>query len=144
TDFPAPRKIELVRLPHAYTELHAEISSSDLGHTMSEGGRAAHPVVCLVCGQVLDANGRGECTMHAKSCGCGVGIFFLLQECTVLLIHGKMAAYFASPYVDAYGERHRSARGRPLFLDERRYALVRGLWVKHLVAHEVGKKKKTR
>lgn len=46
---------------------------------MSEGGRAAHPVVCLVCGQVLDANGRGECTMHAKSCGCGVGIFFLLQ-----------------------------------------------------------------
>lgn len=60
-----------------------------------------------------------------------------LQDCCILLIHGQRAAYFPSPYVDAYGERHRSIRGRPLFLDERRYGVVRGLWVNHLVAHEV-------
>lgn len=60
------------------------------------------------------------------------------QECAVLLIHGRRAAYFPSPYVDAYGERQRHTfRGRPLFLDQRRYNVVRGLWVKHLVAHEV-------
>lgn len=59
------------------------------------------------------------------------------QDCTILLIHGTRAAYFPSPYVDAYGERHRSTRGRPLYLDARRYAVVRDLWVKHLVAREV-------
>lgn len=64
-------------------------------------------------------------------------IMMMWQECTILLIHGRRAAYFASPYVDSYGERHRSIRGRPLFLDKKRYAVVRGLWVNHLVAHEV-------
>lgn len=40
--------------------------------------------------------------------------------------------------MDAYGERQRHTfRGRPLFLDQRRYDVVRGLWAKHLVAHEV-------
>lgn len=63
-----------------------------------------------------------------------------MKECAVLLIHGRRASYFPSPYADAYGERQRhSFRGRPLFLDPRRYEVVRGLWVKHLVAHEVGK-----
>ena len=60
------------------------------------------------------------------------------KECAVLLIHGHRAAYFPSPYVDAYGERQRpNIKGRPLLLDENRYGVVRGLWVKHLVAHEV-------
>lgn len=60
------------------------------------------------------------------------------QECTILVIHGSRASFFPSPYVDAHGERQRhSHRGRPLFLDERRYSVVRGLWAKHLVAHEV-------
>lgn len=55
-----------------------------------------------------------------------------------MLIHGKRASYFASPYADAYGERQRhSYRGRPIFLDERRYSVVRGLWLKNMVAHEV-------
>lgn len=77
--FSGIKQIELVHLPNAYTELHAEITSSNLTYAMTEGGRATHPAVCLVCGVVLDANGRGECTLHASSCGCGVGIFFLLQ-----------------------------------------------------------------
>ncbi|CAN0312884.1 unnamed protein product, partial [Laminaria digitata] len=60
------------------------------------------------------------------------------KECSILLIHGSRASFFPPPYVDAHGERQRhSFRGRPLFLDERRYSVVRGLWAKHLVAHEV-------
>ncbi|CAM9422800.1 unnamed protein product, partial [Choristocarpus tenellus] len=97
------------------------------------------PAVCLVCGDVLDACGNADCTRHAEVCGCGVGVVFLLQECSILLLHGQRAAYFPSPYVDSYGERHRNFRGRPLFLDQRRYGVVRGLWVKHQVAHEVSK-----
>ncbi|CAB1103163.1 unnamed protein product [Ectocarpus sp. CCAP 1310/34] len=163
-DFPSPVKIDLVRLPHAYTELHAQVSSSSSSSSSSSfsnndnndnsnsssnnsnsgGSGAGHPAVCLVCGEVLDASGRGECTRHAAECGCGTGLFFLLQECAVLLIHGRRAAYFPSPYVDAYGERQRhSFRGRPLYLDQRRYDVVRGLWVKHLVAHEVVQNRST-
>ncbi|CAN0349364.1 unnamed protein product [Discosporangium mesarthrocarpum] len=133
-DHPVPAKVDLVRLPHAYTELYADVASR---------AGTEIPAVCLVCGEVLNAHGNGECTRHAEACGCGVGIVFLLQECLVLLIHGKRAAYFTSPYVDAYGERHRNHRARPLFLDQRRYGVIRGLWVKHLVAHEVVQSRST-
>lgn len=85
------RQIDLVRLPHAYTELHAQVSAcKNGGSSGGEGGAAAgggaagadrvgHPAVCLVCGEVLDASGRGACTRHARDCGCGLGLFFLLQ-----------------------------------------------------------------
>ena len=45
------------QLPRAYTELHSYLTSL----TESE-----HPAVCLVCGEVLDADGKGQCTKHAK------------------------------------------------------------------------------
>jgi Proteolysis_6 C-terminal len=60
--------------------------------------------------QVVSCCGNGSCWRHAAACSPNSGVFFLLQECTVLLVRGKRAAYFASPYVDAYGERHRQAR----------------------------------
>ena len=125
---PAGGTIELVQLPRAYTELHSYLTSL----TESE-----HPAVCLVCGEVLDADGKGQCTKHAKTCGLGVGTFFLLQECSVLLIHGSRACYFASPYVDAHGERHGQFRGRPLFIDPSRLAVLRNLAAGHEVPSKV-------
>ena len=118
----------LVRLPRAYTELHSELTAQ----TPSE-----HPAVCLACGLVLCGDGKGECTRHAAHCGGGCGVYFLLQECTVLLVHGPRACYFASPYVDAYGERHGQFRGRPLHLDEQRIEVVRKLWATHGVEQQV-------
>ena len=52
------------------------------------------PALCLVCGQVLSAGNRlsstnagrgggrspGECTIHAKSCGGGTGLFYLVER----------------------------------------------------------------
>ncbi|CAN0485245.1 unnamed protein product, partial [Laminaria digitata] len=64
--------IDLVTLPHAYTDLHAEVSAR-------AGEGVSQPAVCLVCGDVLDAGGGGRCTLHARLCGCGDGLFFLLQ-----------------------------------------------------------------
>lgn len=61
-----------MRLPRAYTDLHSEVSSI-------AGPECSHPAVCLVCGDVLDANGGGRCTQHAQACGGGVGLVFLLQ-----------------------------------------------------------------
>jgi hypothetical protein len=60
-----------------------------------------------------------------------------VQDCSVLLIYGERACYFASPYVDAYGERHKQFRGRPLFLDARRLEALRRLWATQRVAYEV-------
>ena len=68
----------------------------------------------------MNAAGKGECTKHAYRCGGGSGIFFLLQECIGLIMHGMKAAYVHSPYVDSHGETPHY-RGRPLNLDLDRY-----------------------
>lgn len=64
-------------------------------------------------------------------------VVVLLQDCTVLLIYKERACYFPSPYVDAYGERHKQYRGRPLFLDDRRLEALRRLWAQQRIAYEV-------
>lgn len=128
TDLYRLTRPELVPLPQAYTELHTDLTSK----ISSE-----NPAVCLVCGDVMCAGGKGACTRHAVHCGAGVGIFFLLQDCKLLFVHGPRACYFASPYVDTYGERHGQFRGRPLFLDRGRIEMVRKLWVTHAIADHV-------
>ena len=55
-------------------------------------------------------------------------------------MRGARAAYWeATPYVDAHGETGgpRRFRGRPLFLDPRRWRRVARLWERHEVAAEV-------
>ena len=37
------------------------------------------PAMCLVCGAVLNAGGKGQCYAHTMQCGGETGIFFLLQ-----------------------------------------------------------------
>ena len=122
---PRPR---VLRMPVAYTDLYAE-----LGSLMPECEQIA---VCLVCGEVLNAGGKGECTRHAYKCGAGAGIFFLLQECSGLILHRSKAAYIHSPYVDSHGETPQH-RGRPLNLDLDRYEHLREIWYSHSVRQHV-------
>ncbi|CAN0239959.1 unnamed protein product, partial [Laminaria digitata] len=85
--------LNLVDLPVSYTELYGAAKSPHASATASaaaaaEGGRDTAPAVCLVCGQVLAAGFKppdnmgaiGECTLHARECGSGVGVFFLVQS----------------------------------------------------------------
>lgn len=115
-------------LPKSYTDLYAQLSEMcpDCEQT----------ALCLVCGQVLNAGGKGECTKHAYKCGGGAGIYFLVQECVGLIMHGQKAAYMLSPYVDFYGETPQY-RGRPLNLDLDRYRIMQSLWSGHLVREKV-------
>jgi len=115
-------------LPTSYTDLYAE-----LGALCPDSEQTA---LCLVCGEVLNAGGKGECTNHAFECGAGAGIFFLLQECIGLIMHGTKAAYVHSPYVDSHGETPQY-RGRPLNLDLDRYDILQELWSGHLVRQKV-------
>ncbi len=128
-DYPAPvGRFRLVGLPSAYTDLHSELTAA----TGSE-----HPALCLLCGAVLDGDGKGRCTAHATKCNLGCGMFFLLQECTLVLMHRRRACYLPSPYVDDHGERHGQFRGRPLYLDRRRLDLLRALAANHEIPLKV-------
>ena len=118
----------ILYLPKVYTDLYAQLN------TMSPNNEKT--ALCLVCGEVLDANGKGLCTKHSYTCGGGTGIFFLLQDCVSLIMHGQKAAYIDSPYVDSHGETPQY-RGRPLNLDKDRYNIMQSLWSGHLVREKV-------
>lgn len=115
-------------IPTSYTDLYAE-----LGQLLPDSEQTA---VCLICGEVLNAGGKGECTRHSYKCGAGAGMFFLLQECAGLIMHGGKAAYIHSPYVDSHGETPQY-RGRPLNLDLGRYDHLREVWSGHGVRQQV-------
>jgi len=115
-------------IPTSYTDLYAE-----LGRLLPDSEQTA---VCLICGEVLNAGGKGECTRHSFKCGAGTGLFFLLQECAGLIMHNSKAAYIHSPYVDSHGETPQY-RGRPLNLDMERYDHLREVWSGHAVRQQV-------
>jgi hypothetical protein len=124
----ARTKPRISMLPTSYTDLYAE-----LGNLCPDSEQIA---LCLICGEVLNANGRGECTRHSFQCGAGACIFFLLQECQGLLMHNSKAVYVQSPYVDNHGETPQY-RGRPLNLDVERYNVFRELWTSHGIRQKV-------
>uniref|UniRef100_A0A7S1FYU0 E3 ubiquitin-protein ligase n=1 Tax=Corethron hystrix TaxID=216773 RepID=A0A7S1FYU0_9STRA len=118
----------LLELPTSYTDFYAELSRLS-PHTEQTS-------LCLVCGKVLNAGGKGECTNHAVKCGAGSGLFFLLQDCVGLIIHDSKAAYVHSPYVDSHGETPQF-RGRPLNLDLDRYRILEEMWHSHQIKQKV-------
>ena len=86
----------------------------------------------------------GACTLHARKNGAGIGIFFLVQKCTVLLMHNNKSAYSASLYVDEHGEEDPGLRrGRPLFLNEARYRALETLWRQQGIPREVAQIRST-
>jgi len=118
----------VARIPTSYTDLYAE-----LGQLLPDSEQTA---VCLICGEVLNAGGKGECTRHSFKCGAGTGMFFLLQECAGLIMHNGKAAYIHSPFVDSHGETPQY-RGRPLNLDLDRYDHLHEVWSGHSVRQQV-------
>ena len=68
--FPFPARPALFPLPSSYTQLHSQLTAM---------GGYAFPALCLLCGAVLDANGRGKCATHAMICSKDAGVIFLLQ-----------------------------------------------------------------
>jgi len=82
-------------LTHSYMDLYAQV-----GALKPDADRTA---VCLICGKALDSSGIGECTAHSYSCGAGVGICFLLQECVGIILQGGEGSFIHSIYVDSHG-----------------------------------------
>lgn len=145
-----------VSLPQSFVELYALVNqikghyeNEDTSHSTSE------TAICLLTGKVIQSGSSrnaysrahrkpGACTLHARECGSGIGIFFLLQKCTVLLLHNNKSAYSASLYVDDHGEEDPGLRrGRPLFLQKERYQLLQDLWYQHKIPREVAQIRST-
>jgi hypothetical protein len=86
----------------------------------------------------------GACTIHARKTGSGVGIFFLVQKCIVLLVHHNKSAYSPSLYVDENGEEDLGLkRGLPLFLNEARLQALEALWRNNGIPREVAQIRST-
>ena len=152
----------LIRLPHSFVELYSLVNKvkgrTDIAIGAMEDaddGGSSETAICLVTGSVMAAGSSrrtyargarppGACTLHAQQVGSGVGIFFLVQKCTVLLIHNNKSAYSASLYVDEHGEEDPGLRrGRPLFLKDERYESLEKLWREHSVPREVAQTRST-
>ncbi|RQM21114.1 hypothetical protein B5M09_006903 [Aphanomyces astaci] len=146
TSSPASSWLSLPRLPDALVKVvHTWVHTFETTYdTMADPqGVLAQWRLKQNCGpswksvlqQDLNAAHVPLSTLHAHKCGRGVGMFLLVLEGKVLLVSGKLAAYYGpSLYVDAhgegFGESHSTVtfRGRPLFLQSHtRDALLR-LW----------------
>jgi hypothetical protein len=139
----------LLQIPTSYTQFHSQVLAHSQVTADREVGAAAGvvpaqielPGVCLQCGAVMDAGGKGKCSEHVLACGADCGVVFLLQDHRILLLHGLHSAYYPAPFVDEYGETHRNYRGKPLHLDKQRYAALEKMWLSHNVPSEVVQKR---
>lgn len=154
----ANRTRYLRTLPRAYVKFYSALAKR---RCQACHQFPARPAVCLLCGMLLcaantcpsihldkggypDEANPGACTIHAKKCGRGSGMFLLVLEGAVLLVYWKLAAYVGSLYVDEYGEefgeRNRElSKGRPLYLNEERRDRLLRLWLRHEIPNEVVK-----
>ena len=81
----------------------------------------------------------GECTNHARICGLGTGMFFLLQKHCVLLVRGERSCFSSSIYIDSHGEPGVDGGCRPLFLAEGRFKRLQEMWVRGDISKEVAR-----
>jgi len=150
----------LIRLPKSFVELYGIVSkvkgreeSASLDDSDDVGN--AETAICLLTGTVMRSGSArrsyhrsqrppGACTIHARKNGSGIGIFFLVQKCTVLLMHNNKSAYSASLYVDEHGEEDPGLRrGRPLFLNDTRHRALEQLWRQQGIPREVAQIRST-
>lgn len=150
----------LIRLPKSFVELYNvvnKVKGREDGSTIDDADEVnnADTAICLLTGAIMKSGSPrrpmsrvtrrpGACTMFARRNGSGIGIFFLVQKCTVLLMHNNKSAYSPSIYVDTYGEEDPGLkRGRPLYLNEERYRALELLWRQQGIPGEVAQIRST-
>jgi len=66
------------------------------------------------------------------ACGAGTGAFLLIKKTVILLQRAARQATWPSPYLDAFGEEDTEMhRGKPLYLNEERYAALNHMVASH-------------
>jgi len=167
----SPQSRTLIKLPSSFVTLYSSISNMQVLSQADDNGFDSHEdssddeyssssgreiAICMITGKIILAGSRsrtlsyspktnpGRCTIHSRKNGAGVGIFFLLQKCAILLVHNDKSAYSPSLYVDENGEEDVGLRrGRPLFLLDERFQRLERLWSKHEIPGEVARIRST-
>ncbi|XP_039021943.1 E3 ubiquitin-protein ligase PRT6-like isoform X1 [Hibiscus syriacus] len=125
---------KLMNLPHVYQDLlqrYIKQSCPDCKATLDE------PALCLLCGRLCSPSWKSccresGCMAHAMNCGAGIGVFLLIRRTTILLQRCARQAPWPSPYLDAFGEEDiKMRRGKPLYLNEERYAALTYMVASH-------------
>ncbi|XP_062002175.1 E3 ubiquitin-protein ligase PRT6 [Rosa rugosa] len=125
---------QLMRLPRVYQDLlqrYIKQRCRDCNNILDE------PALCLLCGRLCSPSWKSccresGCQTHAVACGSGTGVFLLIRRTTILLQRSARQAPWPSPYLDAFGEEDiEMQRGKPLFLNEERYAALTYLVASH-------------
>ncbi|MBA0830361.1 hypothetical protein Goarm_014899 [Gossypium armourianum] len=125
---------KLMTLPHAYQDLlqrYVKQCCPDCKTVLDE------PALCLLCGRLCSQSRKtccseSGCTAHVMTCGAGTGVFLLIRRTTILLQRCAQQAPWPSPYLDVFGEEDiEMHRGKPLYLNEERYAALSYMVASH-------------
>ncbi|EOY07522.1 Ubiquitin ligase E3 alpha, putative isoform 1 [Theobroma cacao] len=125
---------KLMSLPHVYQDLlqrYIKQCCPDCEAVLED------PALCLLCGRLCSPSWKpccrdSGCMAHAMVCGAGIGVFLLIRRTTILLQRCARQAPWPSPYLDAFGEEDSEMhRGKPLYLNEERYAALTYMVASH-------------
>lgn len=125
---------KLMHLPHVYQEILQRFIKQrcpDCKAVLDE------PALCLLCGRLCSPSwkpccSQSGCQTHAMACGAGTGVFLLIRRTTILLQRSARQAPWPSPYLDDFGEEDiQMHRGKPLYLNEERYAALTYMVASH-------------
>ncbi|CAM8960365.1 unnamed protein product [Rhodiola kirilowii] len=117
----------LMHLPHVYQDLLQRCIKQQCSGCKST---IEEPALCLLCGRLCSplwksCCSENRCETHAVTCGAGTGVYLLIRKTTILLQRCARQALWPSPYLDAFGEEDVDLRrGKPLYLNEERYAAL--------------------
>ncbi|CAO3609919.1 unnamed protein product [Cunninghamella blakesleeana] len=133
-DLPTP--LSLVPLPLRLDRLFDE----SLQRVCQKCGTVpSDPALCLFCGTFVccqsfccSEDEEGECNLHTLECGGDIGIFLSVKRCVLILLHNGNGWFMNAPYLDTHGEVDQGLRrGRPQYLNAKRYAEIKKLWLQH-------------
>ncbi|KAI9271943.1 hypothetical protein BDA99DRAFT_501414 [Phascolomyces articulosus] len=97
------------------------------------------PAICLLCGTFVCAQSfccaedeEGECNLHRLECGGEIGLYLSVKRCVVILLYNGNGWFVNAPYLDPHGEVGQGfRRGKPQYLNRKRYNEIRKLWLQH-------------
>ncbi|KAI8969011.1 hypothetical protein BDF20DRAFT_916425 [Mycotypha africana] len=136
-DLPTP--LHLVALPERLDSLFAE----SMKRVCQKCGTVpSDPALCLLCGTFVCAQSfccaedeEGECNLHTLECGGEIGLFLSVKRCVLIMLHNGNGWFMNAPYLDPHGEVDQglshNRHGRPQYLNAKRYAEIRKLWLQH-------------
>ncbi|KAJ0234924.1 E3 ubiquitin-protein ligase [Hirschfeldia incana] len=129
---------QLMKLPNLYQDLlqrYIKKPCSNCKKVIEE------PALCLLCGRLCSPIWRpccreSGCQTHAVTCGAGTGVYLLIRRTTILLQRFARQSPWPSPYLDTFGEEDMDMiRGKPLYLNEERYAALTYMVGSHGLDH---------